>query len=81
MSQKLVKWMEFTKLIREHSTIKTLIFISKLAIKIFEEVKNKHTNVDFVKQVDIAKELFIENPEKYFCLDSSKNKPNIHIVI
>ena len=81
MSPKLVKWMELTKLVREYSPNKTLNFISKLAIKIFEEVKNKHTNLDFMKQVDIAKDLFVQNPEKYYLFDNFKKKYAINIII
>ena len=78
MSPKLIKWQEFIKIVREHSINKTINFISKVAIMVLDEVKNKQTDLDFMNQVDIAKELFIQNPEKYYDL---MYKPIIHIVI
>jgi len=81
MSPKLIKWQEFTKIVREHSANKTLIFISKVAIIVLDEVKDKHTDLDFMKQVDIAKDLFLQNPEKYYLLDNFKKKHTINIII
>jgi len=78
MSPKLIKWQEFIKIVREHSINKTINFISKVAIMVLDEVKNKQTDLDFMNQVDIAKELFIQNPEKYY---DSEYKKKIHIII
>jgi len=78
MNPKLIKWQEFIKIVREHSDNKTLNFISKVAILVLEDVKYKHTDLDFMKQVDIAKELFLQNPEKYY---DSEYKRKIHIII
>ena len=80
MSPKLIKYMELTKLVREYSSNKTLIFVSKVAISVMNEVKKAYPNVDFMNQVDIAKELFMRTSKKYFNL-ISEIKPIIHIVI
>jgi hypothetical protein len=78
METKLIKYMELTKLVREYSSDKTLLHVSKIAKAIMNEVMCLHSYTDFMNQVDIAKGLFIQNPEKYY---DPIYKPNIHIII
>ena len=78
MSPKLIKWQEFIKIVREHSINKTINFVSKVAISVLGDVKDKYIDLDFMNQVDIAKELFLQTPQKYY---DSKYKRKIHIII
>jgi len=65
LNPKLAKYQELSKLVREHSTDKSISPVAKAAKKAFEEAKSKFPSKEMMDQVDEAKKLFKENPKKY----------------
>jgi len=65
LNPKMAKYQELTKLVREHSTDKGVVAVSKVTKKVRDEAIKAHPNKDFMEQIDAAKALFKANPKKY----------------
>jgi hypothetical protein len=65
LNPKMAKYQELTKLVREHSTDKGVVTVSKVTKKVRDEAIAAHPNKDFMDQIDAAKALFKANPKKY----------------
>ena len=65
LNPKMAKYQELTKLVREHSTDKGVVAVSKVTKKVRDEAIAAHPNKDFMDQIDAAKALFKANPKKY----------------
>lgn len=65
INQQLIKYQELRNLVYEYSSNKSCIYIKNISRKIFNDSMYIGTTKNFNEKVDIAKELFKANPQKY----------------